>query len=352
MYKRKLIEKTALLPLLVLLGALAGCPGSKPKPNLNLAVVPGADVLIQADLQALAQASLDLKDIGLRKKDTQPLVKANSRMLAAMGISEEDLLGALMTINLETISMSGNALPGLDNAGLVLAVKLAKPVTIERLQAGVQAALGANAKVNETPLLKRTAIFVNQPVPGAPDIYGGVSKDGLILFATVNKSAMEEVYRREDLNAPVIFPAGLAKVAGEISNSQAQAAICLSESMCQSLHESMEKHKDADNMAAIMAISAAQSITSVALGFSLTDNLEVRLCLGFNDEAASGKTFDLLQGSLLPMLRLMAAMDQQAMPFDPGNALTCTRKEGSEFINLALILTEAELRSCINKYGK
>ena len=157
---------------------LAGCPGSRPRPDINLAVVPGADVAIKADLQALVRAPFSLKDFGLPKKDTQPLAEACSNVLAAMNLSEKDLLAVLMTYDLDTFSINNNEPPDLENASLALAVKLGKPATIERFQAGVQAALGDDHKVHEALVLERKAIFVNPPSPGAPTIYGGISKTG------------------------------------------------------------------------------------------------------------------------------------------------------------------------------
>jgi hypothetical protein len=339
-----------------LAGILAGCSGTPPKASLELALVPGADVLVKADFKALSQAPLSklASDLVGKQKSAVPWARAAERALQAMALNEEDVTAALMSLDLDTVSMSqqGWSAADYEKASLALAVQVAKPVTPAQLQAGVMAAAGnrSGVMVSDTTVAGRPVLTMRSPDPAVPAVYGAVSADGLILFATLNGAAMEALLRREQKGVVEALSPEMALAFSELAGAQVQAAVVLPESARQALREALDQPKASGEVGLLLAmglLNPLKSLASLSAGLAFRTDLAVTLGLGFKDEANAQQAHALVQGVLMPMLQGAARPDQGGPAVEVEKALTCALK--GRGVTVTVTLTEDELRSTLDK---
>lgn len=323
---------------------------------LELAQVPGADVLVRVDFKALSQVPMHgtAEDLIDQQKMLMPWTRAIERALQAMGLKKEDVVAALMSLDLDTVAMShrdGSA-ADYEKASMALALQVVKPVTPAQLHAGLTAAAGnrTGITVSEIIVAGRRVISAKSPDPAAPIIYVAVSADGRILFATLNAAAMEALFHRERKGTIEVLSPTLVLAAGDLVGAQIQASVALPEGARQALREALDRPRSSGELGWLLAMglmNPVKSLVSLACGFAFRQDLVVTLALGFEDDASAQQAHALVQGILVPMLRNAAQSDQGGQTVALDKAVSCMIKGRNVVVTLAL--TEGDLRSVWGK---
>ncbi len=339
-----------------LIGILAGCSNKPPKAVVELAIVPGADVICRANFKAMSQAAVNATFLELinKQKTAHPVAGTVERLLKSMELKENDVLAALLSLDLDTISQQDlkKSMPEYELANMAFALQVAKPVAFERFKAelSAEAAQWPGIVVGATNIAGKSALVLQPFAPELPPVYCAISADGFVLYSTLNSTSMEALFKRERKSAIEQVSPDLAILAGDSGNAQLQAAVVLPEPARAALREAFEKPKALGEIGILMAMGLLQplkALVSFSMDFAFGQVLKMNLGLEFDDETSAQQAHSLFQGVLLPMLQgaLGARHDDEAHVLD--KLLTCANKGRS--VTVTFTLNEQDLLLCLGK---
>jgi len=345
--------KTTLFPALLIAGLGCSLAHAQAPTALRGGFVDGADLLLHVDMLGIstsafskaveAQQSAELKATNQEKK---------AKFKAATGLGDEDVLVAVLSVDLEKIDLKSpdqkqmEALPGL------LAFQLAKPVTLAQLQAGLEMIMEdagqkptfAEATVDGLKVLVGTP--ANADETGPRQLYGTLAPDGktvLIGFNTASlKGGLDRIAEGKTSNPSP----DMGNAMKSLGNKQFRFALVLPQVMRDELKKSMADMAQ-DPMGAMF--SPLASTTALLVSLHAQNNLDIGLQLDVGDAGKAQQTSGMLQGMLMPMIMMGAGQQLGA------NAMGVAQKlkiapEGTA-VGISISLTPEDVKKDPNAGG-
>ena len=300
--------------LSTVLSALACSGAAGPGPGLDAAIVPDADLLGRMDFQAVKQSAAykslqEQEPEGEAEEGAKAALELVKKLKEATGLSDDDIVGFLMSA--DTDSMDWNA-KGEDEAkeierfAFVLAVALNKPLSIEKLQAGIEAAVkeGPQPEFASATFAGAPGLIIKDPKKKKA-IHVTTAQDEKTLYFALNTASIEGAVQRERDNKPTQVSAAMASVEKALAeSSQARLLFVVPDVLRGKIKEFLDKGAE-DPMAAMAEgfIKPFQNIQSVAIGAYYAEGVDINLAADLGDEQAAVQAATVLQTMVLPMLK-------------------------------------------------
>jgi hypothetical protein len=170
---------------------------------IEAAIVPEADIVGTLNVKSANNSAIVkmLSAEGTNENDPANgtmLAKA-ARFEAATGITADDVVSVAFSCDIDTAKLDATT-PNerVSNMNALLAVQLAKPITIDKLKLALKLEYGseASAGVTEVTIGATRGLKINATTPTDPAIYLTIAPGGNILVASFNAEALESMQQR------------------------------------------------------------------------------------------------------------------------------------------------------------
>jgi len=316
----------------VLLASCGGAPEGAA--TLEAAIVPGADLVIRVDVQALRSATLcgDAKaeepaaDGETPEKSEDPEFDGE-HFLEVTGLTADDLLSVLVTADLDQVEVgSENADANLQKAVAVAGARLGRVLDLDTLEKGLRESARGDAPpaitrvdVGGTPALK-----IDAPNPEEPDVFVASVADGKTLLAAANQASLAGALERLSSGRLAAIAPELEVVHASLpAGAQARLGFVLPQKIRDGIAKQIDQPSPENAMAAGFA-APFKKIKSLSFGVEAAERLTVVLAADLGAEDAAQQAQGLLGGMLAPMARsaLANALGKQAAEVEDRLAVT------------------------------
>jgi hypothetical protein len=305
---------------LVLAAALSAAPvfAQAPQTALQGGFVDGADVMLFANAQQInasafskAMKAQQLPEIAEQQKIAQ------EKFTAATGLGENDLIAMVMSMDIDGINLEEPDPAQMEKIPAVLAVQLAKSVTLEQVAAGIKVMLEEQAgELNITPAtIDGLNLLVIKPADaadaegGPSQAFCGLSADGKTVLMALNSASIQAGVGR--IASAKVSPAtaDMALAMKTMGNKPMRMAVVFPAKVREMIAQGIQEGAAAGGMGAMMMPFATTRSLLVSADVKNTFYLSLQLDLG-NPENAQ-QAANMMQG-MIPMM--MMGMGQQLGP--------------------------------------
>ncbi|MGH9463370.1 MAG: hypothetical protein ACRD1X_19375 [Vicinamibacteria bacterium] len=352
----------ALLFPVLLSTFVMGCVGPVPEqdlpvamdvtPEVEAAVVAGADLVGRIDFEAMRGANILMKlqqaqnDERLRKlRDT------NRRFEEVTGLTREDMRFIVFSANTSTVNMSATRAVGLESLDAVVGIALTRPLTIEQLSQGIQAIASERPapKVTEIEIAGRTALLVEPEGPEQNAAYVALSPESTTVFLAVSKASLAAALTRTDrgeietpspslISAQTVLPRG----------AQFRLAFVVPNALRSKIRETLDGDQENPQMAMLAGfLQSFKNLQSLSLGIGLSQDMALNLVCDLGSEKSAHEAATMIDTMLAPMMK--AALDSAEQPAAIAESFNAV-PEGSA-LKLGLRLTADDLDSIGSRVG-
>lgn len=313
-----------MLPCLLLGLAVAGCSGKDKPTDPDAAIVAGADFVFRMDVRGMKQspiyAELDQGGDGAGSPlETHEQRRLRLKIEKATGFSEDDIDDVLISADLDSVEKGGKpgSLEGMQNVQAALALRLARPVKIEQLEAGLKAGTAGRGrvKIGRDTIDGVTVLKTEQKATGMPPVYAAAPRDGTVLFFTMNEKSMSAVLQRVRKRKLKSVPRSLAKAERALPGEcQARLTLVLPEEARKQLRRQTSGKKSPGLMSGFT--EPFQDIKSLAMGIHMATELEMALAGDLGDASHAEKAATVIETMIIPMIggALAQSAGENALP--------------------------------------
>lgn len=354
---------------LLCMGGLAGAGELLQDKILRAAVVPDADLLILQDAAGWQKAPIQAKMEAIRSEvaakagpgsQAQAIQARMDKFSAALGIAKEDLLALVITARVRALDgQQGNMTPqlALQQLGLVVALRVAKPVTL----AQIRTALGNAAAEDGMELMFEKGEYKGAATLSAarPDQPGKTSwlpreitvallDNGTAAYLGTDAEVKAALDRATAGTPAPLLPAMQTVLGGVGSGTQTSVFFVPADAMRAKAKENATKMQGQNPMLA-GALQAVGGLQSVVFGAKGAERISVHLTGTFTapEEGVQMKT--MVDGMVLGMGKMLL-MQAIGHPIPFIESLS-SRQEGNA-VSLVADLTEEDCRALIELQAK
>jgi len=306
----------ALCTALLAVGAEGGEPGRETS-TPDAAIVSGADLVGRIDFGAMQSAPIVQKLEQAHKNErVRQVSEANRRFEEATGLKREDLRSIIFSANTGTFDANLPESERLEKVDGVIAIALAKPLTLERLTQGIQAmaADGPPPSVSRKKLAGRTVLLVRPSTPEQNAAYLATSRDGATIFLTLSETSLAVALAREHSGRYEVASASIVSAqAGMPADSQLRFAFVVPELLRSQIRGGLNNAKDNPSAAMMEGfLRNFQNIRSLSLSVGLSQDMALHLAGDLGDTESAQQAAMMIQTMLAPMLK--AALESRGTP--------------------------------------
>jgi len=283
------------------------------------AIVPGTDIIGTIDLRSLNAAPLVKNHSGKKAHAlTRDVAARSARFEAATGLTKKDVISIIFSCNLNTYNFKGVTKrdKSAKLSGLI-AVKLAKPVTIAKIKQAIKLEYGSEdlAGVADITISGYPALLIKAPSKSDPDIFITVSPDKHLFLAALNAGSLTSALQRIKSGRMIKEPAPLARIRKALPpRSQIKAAAIIPPQVraliSQQSKAMYKKTKQDPRMVAAASVTKLfENLKSASLGIQLTNDALITIAGDMGNAQYSKQAGILLKSMVIPMMQ--ATMMQQ-----------------------------------------
>lgn len=291
---------------------------------LRASFVEGADVLLYLDGKTVnSSAFSQAVQAQQSPEDKAEKEKKAAQLKDATGLGEEDVLVMAFSMDLDGIDFQAQDPEQLENAKAVLAVDLAKAVTLDQVKAGLEAmAEDADqkptfSKESKDGLDVLTLGSAANQDQGPDQAFATLSPDGKTVLLAFNTASLKEGLARIDAGEMAAPSDDMAAAIQSIGDRHVRMALVLPMEARRKIQEGVQAASAQGGMGGMMAPFA--STKSLLISANTTENLDFSLSLDLGNPGNATQAAGMLQ-SMLPMM--MMGMQQQMGP----QAMTLSQK--------------------------
>lgn len=357
----------------VLLGILivgGACGDKKPKvakgkvkvSPIEAAIVPGADLILSFDVRAVQEAAIvkKMEQIQEEAAKKNPLVqleaKKKKRFEEAMGLTVDDIISVLVSADIDSLDLSGkNPSPNIEELVGVMALALAKPVSIDKLKAGLKIMAEGNPMVKGTPMAKiaeiklggTTGLRMTSGATGASNIYVATSTDGKVVYVALTQDSLQQALDRADKGQYEQIPSEVSKIEGALPGGTQMRVVfrapnALRDRIKKEIADMRRKAgSDPGSAMALGLIAPFEKIKSLALGVKFDVDAEVCLLGDLGGAQQASQATMVIQSMVIPMMQGMITQGMGGGAPDISKNLKLT-SEGS-ILRLTFRMKESDM---------
>ena len=336
----------ALCMALLAVGAEGSEPGREASTS-DAAIVSGADLVGRIDFGAMQSAPIVQKvEQAYKNERVRQVSEANRRFEEATGLKREDLHSIIFSANTGTFDATLPESKRLEKLDGVIAIALAKPLTLEQLTRGIQAmaADGPPPRISRKNLAGRTVLLVRPSMPEQNAAYLATSRDGATVFLTLSETSLAAALAREHSGRYQVASAPIVSAQASMpADSQLRFAFVVPELLRSQIRGGgLDNAKDNPSAAMMEGfLRNFQNIRSLSLAVGLSQDMALHLAGDLGDTESAQQAAMMIQTMLAPMLE--AALESRGTPTAIAESFR-VEPEGSS-LRLGLRLSAEDLDS-------
>ncbi len=334
--KTNRITYMSAIALLLALNLLTSGCGKKAasETTAQAAIQPGADLVaifdaeaarkapIQKQLEKQQNAASSLNPLGSRSEELEKKIKE------ATGLGDEEFKSMVVSMNMSNIDFQQTDPEKIiGNMAMAAAFEFTKSITGKQLKKAADLLLteavkqGQSIKTTITEdevagryMLRLDNVPMNrQPTAsGAPgsaiSMFFGLSKNGKVVFVTLKKEHLSEIFDRVEKGRIEKTPESLAMIAGNLpEGTQLQLLFTAPEKLKQQIRdhiqETEKKAAEQPGMGMQLGfIKPFEKLQSIAFGTKFSDKLEMALLADLGASQSAQQVSGMLNGMVVPMI--------------------------------------------------
>lgn len=304
-----------------------GCNGSQessstatptPKRAIDAAIVPNADFVVRIDVNTIRQAPI-VKQLEIAKGNTVETKPADNyeKFRQTTGLTKDDVQAIVLSANTANFNFAnGAAQTSLPQLTGVAAVELDKPLTIDKLIAGLQVLMDdAQATFSRFELEGTRAVFIQPTKPNEPGAYAATSRDAKTVYIALNKASLQAALQRAKKGVMSANRPELQNLSHPAA--QAKLAFMAPQGLRDTLQAQLAKSQESPQGAMLSSfIAPFKDLRSVALGIHWDTGMQIDIAGDLGSAQAATQVAALIRTMGLPMLKNYTAKSSGKMPFN------------------------------------
>ena len=286
-------------------------------PEVEAAVVAGADLVGRIDFEAMRGASILLK---LEEAQTNERLRgvsdANKRLEEATGLTPDDLQFIIFSANTSTVDSRAPQEMRLEALDAVVGIALAKPLTIEQLTQGIQAMAseGSVPKITETEIAGRAALIVEPEGRKQNAAYVALSPESTTVFLTVSQASLAAALTRADRGEIEVASSSIISAEAVLpQGSQLRLAFVVPDALRSKIREAMNGGQENPQMAMLAGfLESFKDLQSLSLGIGLSQDMALDLAGDLGSAESAQQAATMIDMMLAPMMK--AALESADQP--------------------------------------
>ncbi|WFB35285.1 hypothetical protein P3T73_14060 [Kiritimatiellota bacterium B12222] len=269
--------------------------------------VENADVFVYMDVTSLNNSAFSKAVEELKTPEDKALEdELQAKFTAATGLTEDDVLSAVFSMDIDDIDFQAQDPAVLETAQAVAAIELAKAITLEQAKAGIENMAQENevqptvtiAEVDGLQVLKLESPQAEQ---GPDQAFGTLSPDGKTVLFAFNTLSLKDGLARIAAEKTAAPTADMGTAMQAIGKRQARMVLVLPPVARQKIQEGIQATAAQGGMGAmLMPFSTAKSLIISA---NTADDLNFYLSLDLGNAGNATQAAGMVQ-SMLPMLMM------------------------------------------------
>jgi hypothetical protein len=319
----------------------------------EIAVLPGADLVVDVDIAGLVQAPMYATLAGMADQTGVPGQPAQAQELSelmdkieqATGLSAQDMERLVLSVSLEGVDFAGEQVD-MDNVGLMAALSLSKTLNFDTLKSGMEtlAAEGTDPmKIDVTEYRGARMLGISDSDETGAEgdssqpVYVTVfGQDRLVLSG--NEASMEATIDRILDGESAEMPPTLKSLRDGVDPAHVRLAFSLPPSMRQKLNETADQQAGTMNGQMLNTFRTLESLSWFAL---LSDALDLELRMGMGSDQAAQTASAQLNSVVVGMAKMTLGIMAAGKPFPMLESLKAATAPGG-MATMRVQLTEQD----------
>lgn len=334
---------------------VVGCGKKAAGGGADIAVIQDADLVVHADLDAMRGAAIyaklkELADKQNEKSDAQAkkMKDLGEELKKITGLEDEDFQAITVSAVLDGVDMEAKAYADVaDTLNGVMAVQLAKAVTLDQIEEAIQAA--ADDDPDMTVAMSREN-YKNDEILVVNAKESADAKESPFAVAMANDNKTIVAGTMIGTKGALDRAGGKAESAvaaldlDEESPAQFAMRLNLTEEMRNQLKENAKQQAgQTGNPQAAMAQSFAD-LEKVSAAVNMADSMDVSLAMALGSEESATAAKGMIDTNVLGMARMMISMMSGGQPTTLGQSLkTVADPDGSVVLSFTLSSEDLDL---------
>jgi hypothetical protein len=286
--------------------AMAASPGSG-----DIAIVSRADLVGTIDIQALAAAPIFTLASG-KHSISQAAAARNARIKMATGLTKKDILSAVFSCNTTSIKYTApTRRQRLESLQGILAVQLAKPVTIAQIRQAIKLEYGSEerAGVSSITINGYPALVVKAPDKNNPDIFVAITPNKKVLLTALNAASLHAALQRSKTGNYIGEPRKLNRLRQSMPpRSQIKLGAIVprwaQDMLTRQSKIMLQQSKQDPRMAAAASIPKLfENIQTISIGVLVSNDVLLTVAGDLNSRAAANQAGALIKTLLIPIMQ-------------------------------------------------
>ncbi|MGA0367941.1 MAG: hypothetical protein ACO3N7_00650 [Kiritimatiellia bacterium] len=334
--------KNSLSVLLFSVATLAASTGLRAQSALRGGLVENADVFMFMDIKNMNESAFSKAVEKEQSAEEKALAEEKmAKITAATGLTKEDMLAVAFSMDIDNIDFAAQDPDELEDAQAVIALELAKSVTLEQLKAGLETMGGegemqADLRIETVDGIEVIVLESKAAGNEGPDkAFGTLSKDGKTILMAFNTLSLKDALGRIESGTTADPTADMATAMQSIGKRQARMVLVLPPPARQKIQEGIQATAAQGGMGAmLMPFATAKSLLISA---NTSDVLDFYLSLDLGNAGNAAQAAGMVQ-SMLPMM--MMSMGPQAMELS--QKIRIAPEEGVVTVSLKMSPTDIQ----------
>lgn len=310
------MKMTTLKQTLLLGTALLTFNAGYAQSALRASFVEGADVMFYLDGKTVNSSAFSQAVQSQQSPaDTAAKEAKAAQLKEATGLEEDDVLILAFSMNLDGIDFQAQDPEQLGNAKAVLAVDLAKAITLEQVKAGLEVMAEDAAQKPTITIGNQDGLDVlilgsaEDQDQGPDQAFATLSPNGKTVLLAFNTASLKDGLARIDAGEMAAPSDDMAAAIQSIGDRHVRMALVLPMEARQKIQQGVQAAAAQGGMGGMMAPFATTQ--SLLISANTTENLDLALSLDLGNPGNATQAAGMMQG-MLPMM--MMGMQQQLGP--------------------------------------
>ena len=306
--------KKSLSVLLLSLATFTASTSLQAQSALQGGLVENADVFMYMDIAKMNQSPFYEAMDALQSPEDQALAEEKmAKFTKATGLTEDDIITLTFSMDIDDIDFQAQDPDELEDAQAVVAIELAKSITLDQAKAGLESMSEENEMKAELTIatVDGMDVIVLESKGGeqGPDkAFGTLSEDGKTFLMAFNTMSLKDATARITAGKAAEPTEDMSIAMDTVGDRQTRMILVLPPVARQKIKEGIETTAAQGGMGGMMMPFATAK--SLIISANTTENLDFYLSLDLGEPGNAAQAAGMVQ-SMLPMM--MMSMGPQAM---------------------------------------
>jgi len=281
---------------------------------LHAGFVENADVFMYMDISSMNASPFSKAIEEQQTPEAKALADEKTALFtAATGLDQDDVISMVFSMDIDNIDFQAQDPAELEKAQAIVAIELAKAITLEQAKAGLEnmseeGEMPAELTITTVDGIEVIKLVSSDAGEGPDSAFGTLSEDGKTFLMAFNTLSLKDALARikaGEMSAPT---ADMATAMTSVGDSHVRIVLVLPPMARQKIQEGIQATVAQGGMGAMIAPFATAK--SLIMSANTTQDLDFSLSLDLDNTGNATQASGMIQG-MLPMLSM--GLGPQAM---------------------------------------